>query len=453
MIFYKEEKKGLQSIFTKVVTNESGNILHEKTVSLPLYKVDFNGLDYFILYDENMIPNKKFYQFLNFKLIDTSINSRNKAAFTLKLFYSFLSLTGYTEDNLGEVALRELILFIKGVNSNPESYSIITNRSNKTVNNYLSTIRSYFLFSNIYCDSLFRTQDSYNSNSSNFIELKNDTKFLNNLKNSDYSSDTVPKYISPIEFRKLYKIFIENNDTQAKIITHLMYGYGMRLGEVLGITLEDITEITHDGKQIPAILLRNRISDSRFQFAKGLPHIINSKQYFSRDYISSTVKIIITYSLYEDLINYIEENHSYYIDKYPNNYHSGIADIVSKQSNLEENHYVFLNRYGKILNDQTWNNKLKKYFKLANIPVDSNYKENNLSHRFRHGFAMFHARFSNRPADTLSLQKMMRHKSISSTLVYYNPTPDDEYKIKTEFQNDLYEMIPELRKGFEHEYE
>lgn len=70
-----------------------------------------------------------------------------------------------------------------------------------------------------------------------------------------------------------------------------------------------------------------------------------------------------------------------------------------------------------------------------------------VSIKVEHGFAMFHARFSKHPADTLSLQKMMRHKSISSTMVYYNPTPEDEYKIKMEFQKELYDMIPELKEG------
>ena len=58
---------------------------------------------------------------------------------------------------------------------------------------------------------------------------------------------------------------------------------------------------------------------------------------------------------------------------------------------------------------------------------------------------MFHARFSEHPVDVLTLQKLLRHKSISSTMIYYNPTIEDEFNIKTEFQNELYSMIPELK--------
>lgn len=137
-----------------------------------------------------------------------------------------------------------------------------------------------------------------------------------------------------------------------------MYGYGLRLGEVLGLTIEDIQEIRDNGKLVPVIILRNRKSDARFQFAKGLPHIIDRRQYASRDYLAAIQKIIITYTLYEELIEFIEEKHTELMEKYPDNYKQGYADIVSIRDKPESNHYVFLNRYGRVLSDQTWNNTL-----------------------------------------------------------------------------------------------
>lgn len=152
--------------------------------------------------------------------------------------------------------------------------------------------------------------------------------------------------------------------------------------------------------------------------------------------------------MYEEILEYIEESHSKFIEKYPRNYINTYADMVSYNNELESNHYIFLNRYGRILSDQTWGNKLKKYFIAANIPLDIGVKKNNLSHRFRHGFAMFHARFSEHPVDVLTLQKLMRHKNISSTMIYYNLTEEDELQIKTEFQEELYNLIPELKEGW-----
>ena len=43
--------------------------------------------------------------------------------------------------------------------------------------------------------------------------------------------------------------------------------------------------------------------------------------------------------------------------------------------------------------------------------------------------------------DVLQLSKMMRHRCIASTMVYYRPTEIDEYNLKTEFTQGLYENL------------
>jgi integrase/recombinase XerD len=448
MIVYSEEKRGQQSVFIKSVIDTEGNVTSMRKVSIPLYQIEHDGFLYFVLYDDYMKPIPAVYQYLNFRLQESPLTSRSKAAFALRLLYCFLSLSGYKVNNIDEKALRELLFFLRGINTNPEQFSMKTQRSNNTVNGYLSVYRSFFSFAGIHCDAIFKSHTVLSEHvfegTPSSPERK---KYDNNLKAPDYSSDTVPKYIGPDDFKKIFKAIIDAGDKQSRLIVHLMYGYGLRLGEVLGLTTEDIREVRDNGKLVPVLMLRNRMTDAKYQFAKGLPHVIDPRQYTSRDYRAATQRIIITYALYEELIDLIEENHSFLMEKYPENYDAGVADIVSPKDKPETNHYVFLNRYGRVLSDQTWNNTLKKYFEIAGIPVDVDVRDNNLSHRFRHGFAMFHARFSKHPADTLSLQKMMRHKSISSTMVYYNPTPEDEYKIKMEFQKELYDMIPELKEG------
>ena len=89
----------------------------------------------------------------------------------------------------------------------------------------------------------------------------------------------------------------------------------------------------------------------------------------------------------------------------------------------------------------------RHYFEECGIPIDRDYRENNLSHRFRHGFAMLHSHYRKDPVNALQLQKMMRHRSVSSTMVYYNPTQEEEFKIKEEFVHELFELIPSLKEG------
>ena len=448
MIVYSENKIGNQSIFIKSIIDDHGNTTSERKVSMPLYQIEKDGYINFIQYDDNMKPIISVYNYLNFKLRESPLTSRSKAAFALRLLYCFLSLSGYKVDKIDEKAFRELLFFLRGINTNPKQYSMKTQRSNNTVNGYLSVYRSYFSYAGVSCDAIFKSHTVQTEHvfegSPSSSERK---KYDNNLKAPDYNSDTVPKYIGPEDFKKIFKAIVDANDKQSRLIVHLMYGYGLRLGEVLGLTTEDICEIRDNGKLVPVLKLRNRMTDEKYQFAKGLPHVIESRQYSSKDYQAATQKIIITYALYEELIDLIEENHAALIEKYPENYEEGIADIVSVRDKPDTNHYVFLNRYGRVLSDQTWNNILKRYFKIAGIPIDVDVRDNNLSHRFRHGFAMFHARFSKHPVDALALQKMMRHKNITSTMVYYNPTPEDELKIKMEFQKELYDMIPELKGG------
>lgn len=449
MIIYSEEKNGQQSVFVKNITNDNGDITSTRKVTIPLYQVEENGFVYFLLYDDHMEPISSVYQYLNFKMNESPYTSRSKAAFAIRLLYCFLSLSGYNINRIDEKAFRELLFFLRGINTNPKQYSMKTQRSNNTVNGYLSVYRTYFAFTHIHCESIFKSHTVRSDHIPETMNVSDRKKYDNSLKAASYCSDTVPRYIGPKDFRHIFKAILDAKDTQSKLIVHLMYGYGLRLGEILGLTTEDIQEIRDNGKLVPVIVLRNRMTDSKFQFAKGLPHVIDKRQYASKDYLATIQRIIITYSLYEELIDFINETHAKMMEKYTANYEQGYADIVSVKNKPNTNHYVFLNRYGRVLSDQTWNNTLKKYFDIADIPIDVNVRDNNLSHRFRHGFAMFHARFSKHPADALSLQKMLRHKSLSSTMVYFNPTPEDEFKIKMEFQKELYDMIPELKEGLD----
>ncbi|EJT5930516.1 site-specific integrase [Clostridium perfringens] len=449
MIVYSEKKFKQQSIFLKTILDNGGNEVSVRKVSIPLFQIEKDDFTYFILYDDNMNVIKEAYEYLNHDMKDMALNSRSKSAFALRLLYCFLSLSGYSIKTINDYVLKELIFFLRGIDTNPKKYAIKTHRAGRTVNSYLSIYRAFFSKRKIKCEAIFKSHTTTTTTNINndYQSTTQRKRYDSNLKTPGYSINTVPKYISPDDFRKLYSLAIKNNDNTAKLIMHLMYGYGLRLGEVLGITMEDIIEGYDNGNLIPMIILRNRISDKRFQYSKNLSHVIDKEQYNSSDYRLSKHKIIITYELYEELLEYIEETHSTLMDKYPDNYEKGVADIVSVRNKPETNHYVFLNRYGRVLSDQTWNNSLKQYFKDAKIPLDYDVRENNLSHRFRHGFAMFHARFSSNPVDVLVLQKLMRHKSISSTMVYYNPTPEDEFEIKTDFQKELYNMIPELKRN------
>ena len=63
-------------------------------------------------------------------------------------------------------------------------------------------------------------------------------------------------------------------------IIRLMYQSGLRIGEVLELTFEDIVEDNNNYK----VIIRNRFTDRTFQKAKFLMTITDRNQYRSRDY-------------------------------------------------------------------------------------------------------------------------------------------------------------------------
>ena len=445
-IYYSEIKQGRKSVFKKTITNSDGEIVSERKVTFPMYNTEKEGYSYIVLYDDDMNVIRSFYRFINIRMKASPINSRSKSAHALRLLYCFLELSGYKIGEIGEIELNELITFLRGLSNNPEKYSMQTVRSADTINGYLSVYRTYFAENRIRCKPLFLTRgvtlkDSYDG------RTVRRQKYARNLLTPAHQDEEVPKYIYPDAFKDLYTLAYKNNDRESMLIMHLMYGYGLRLGEVLGLTIEDIVEIRRNKNVVPALLIRNRLSDKDFQFAKNRPHVITKREYTITSYRRATQTVVITYDIFDELYTFIEETHQTAMEKYPDNYAAGTADIVSVKNAPDSNHYVFLNRYGRILSDQTFNNQLKKYFNEAGIPLDYGVREDNLAHRFRHGYAMFHAHFSKKPVGLEELKIMMRHADVRSTMKYYNPTFEDQLEIKTEFQKELYDMVPELKEN------
>lgn len=442
---YIEHKNGNLSIYEKVVTDDDGNVQYSRKVFIPLYQQEVDGFTYFVMYDDLGGVIHDVYSFLNIDMKSQPYNSRRQAAFSLRLLYCFLSLANCKVDELNSTNFSELMVFLRGLDSNSQLNPMKTLRCANTVNRYLATYRTYFRKYNIPCKDLFSattiTSASFSMESP--VQIKT---YRNNLRVGTVDDNSPPKYINPDEFGRIYKAILAANDKTAQIICHLMYGYGLRLGEVLGLTTEDIKFVRDNGKDVPAIFLRNRLSDKPFQNAKNLMHVMSKEQYRTKDYQNSKHRIIITKDFYKMLSDYVNDQYEQLEEKYPDVYENNEADIVSVYDIPDFNYYVFLNQYGRVLSAQTWGNHLKKYFEIAGVPTDKDVRDANLSHRFRHGFAMFHANFSKHKVEAITLQKLMRHKSIKSTLVYYNPTPEDEEKIKEGFQADMYDMIPGFKE-------
>ena len=223
------------------------------------------------------------------------------------------------------------------------------------------------------------------------------------------------------------------------LLVTLMYGFGARIGELLGLTLEDLYSVTIDGVRCYYLALRNRMSDRRYQHAKNKPHVSDKSQYYLNYYINSTGKLFITEDMFNKLSDFI--SHCAISNSLNENskYNETVADIVNPKGKMKENHYVFVNPDGSLLKITKWNSNLRKYYEEAGIDVDFKIRINNLNHRLRHGFAMFYVKEGN--IDPIALQKLMRHKSFTSTNTYFNPTLKDQSEIIEEYGKFFLELL------------
>lgn len=455
MIQIVEEKFKNKNVYRKIVTDDEGNVTYEKCVDVYFHKISYKNKEYYLLFDEDMKLIEDAFFYLNNTKEDASPNTRKTIAIALRLFYTFVFLFDLDVRNLIRRDIDNYIRFLRGITISKDSIRARTVRSNATVNEYLGILRGFFYSSDITCNALTDTRSAIvtmDMEDTSIQVISN--KYYVSLPESSVGKNEVPRYISPDEFRRIYQVILCHEDDQSLLIVHLLYGYGLRIGECLGITVEDIKEVRRNGKLIPVIILRNRASDRMCQHCKGLRHVNNPEIYKTKEYADDKHEIVISYELYDRLLEFIDETHAQYIDpnhpkytkKAAQRYLQGTADVVERISPAGQNHYVFLNSLGRPL-QQTWDVILASYMIEAGVAIDRRIGEDSLSHRFRHGFAMFHAKYKKPHTGIVELQKMLRHKSIQSTQIYYTVTIEDQFEMIEGYQEELFKAIPELEAG------
>lgn len=445
------EIKSHNSIHYEVQFIEDNKVSFSKDIKIRTVTLNHtNGNTYYYLYDEEMNPIRDVFRFLNFELLSKSPNSRSSSLHALKLLYSFCSIFGLDIKNLNSTDIKNLKMFLKGVS--PKGHTITLNlntqRSNETINSYLGVYRKFYEFLGIMDSPLFlKSNKSYNIVS---VDSEQEIKVSGYKLQEKVYKDIVkvPKYISVENFSKIIEVIRDEYSEREECIVRLMFEAGLRIGEVLGLTSDDIVLEEIEGETVGAIYIRNRFTDKPHQLAKTCMKIDNRKQYKSKEYITQGhgyQKVIININLYDKLNDYINENHYEIKDKFKNNYNKfTIADRVENSNEYDEdNFYVFINSVAKPLSSNLWNQTLREIFLKVGIKIDKHKRQNNLNHRFRHGFAMFMVKYKNIKAFDLKI--LMRHGSIHSVFAYYKPTDEDICKLKNDFVESLYDIIPDLQ--------
>ncbi len=459
MFIIKETNGTKGVVFEKwYLDYESGKKQLIKKVDIWSVEVTYDRYQYMYLYDSNRKVLSEVFEYLNFGIGEQSENTRGRALAALKSFFSFMELYNLDYKNLtiSDISKLKDFLYGRGRRGAEITLELSTSRGADTVNLYVGVYRKFLENMGI--------KNSVLSRKSTAAKFKQDTGLLGHSKKmivekykdsekSQQENRKVPMYIKVNEFARILKTVRERFSLREEIIIRLMFECGLRIGEVLGLTIEDIVTSTADtlvgsSDGLGEIIIRNRLSDKKYQLAKNclVPKDTNKDSLSA--YETEGVgfhNINPTILLIQKIDEYIETAHGTMSGTNRNNYLKyAKADklTLGKDLETEDNYYIFLNKNGTRLSKSGWNKILRKIFLYSGLKIDKERRKHNLNHRFRHGFAMFLKKYLNKSA--LDLMYALRHSSLSSVACYFRPDDDDLFEANTKAALSLYKVVPEL---------
>lgn len=405
------------------------------------------GRPFWVFYDSamNLLQEPSAFVSLDGMRRDSQ-NYKLMAVTALKLLFSYLEIHKKRFSDITGKDVDDFLYFLSGISRKGLIFNYIlqTRRSNSTVAAYIKVFRRfarYLGYSNHILLQRTSTPSIFTADQAS-TEFTSMVTYDVNVKTP--KNDIVPAYITLTDYQRILTVI---DDPTARILCRLMYECGLRIGECLGLTLEDVVLVKSGKEQgIYAIELRNRLSDDKSgkQAAKGVIKVRSRNDYTSSEYKKSGIgyqRVVLTASLSEELLEYINNNHNISNHAHYDNYKKfAVADRV-KSFSSDGNYYIFLNHLLKPLTQDLWNRRLRIIFQKAEIPIDSGSRKNNLNHRFRHGFAM---QLSKIGVSDLDIMALMRHRSITSTAVYHKLTEEDIAQVQSKLLNELYAKINKI---------
>lgn len=448
MKIVKEHKVGNDSYFsvTEVIQKE---VIEKFNVNIRGVVIKTKGCKKYLIYNSNLEVISDTYLFLNKNNKKVADNTKRNYYYALKLLYSFKEIINKDINKFKNKDFRQLESFLNGVSAKGSDYTyeLMTKRSNKTINIFFSAYREYYKFLGLISSDIF----SFESNNSQRLKFGN-----GKVMKKEY----VPKYISEDKFCEIMNLLNNDEDLnvlKSKCIIRLMYQAGLRIGEVLGLTFEDLQLRTSSiGEKNLVVIIRNRLTDNEYQQSKMCMKITDSRNYLSNDYRTRNIgyqeAILFDFdgiNTYDLLSEYIDIAHSQAERKRTKKYKSTIADSVDqfKREN-KENHYIFLNSQYGVLSDDTWNTELKIIFEKVDLYIDKKKREHGLNHRFRHGFCM-KLQYGYGNIKRSAIKIFTRHSSDKGLECYNNPTLSELIEMKNEIseRNGILDLFKEVKKN------
>lgn len=451
MMIIREEKV-LNDVAYKISSVINNLVVSEYYVHCKAASVTLDNKLYLILFDRYFQVNLQVYEYINeyMNSMSKSEQTRRKSLVALKLLFSFLSIFNIKLENMTKKEASKLINFLLGYSTLGEDITLEfkSKREANSVNDYLSAMRSFVRYLNIKNHPLLASGGKRKlSTISNFGESHSSDSF--DIKVKTRKQDNIaPKHITLNQYKVMLNHVQDIKDKRLECIIRLMYESGMRSGEVLGLTFEDLKQVKiTDGTSAYKVVGRSRFTDKPWQSAKFLMKITDREQYKTKRYRLKNYGYHETYiseDLFTLILEYIDKAHSEQKQTHPDNWNKFcITDSIDKEFCEVENFYIFVNSVGRPYSNKVLYKEVKELFVACNIPVNEDGgRKDGLCHRFRHGFAMFQVKYNNTPL--LILMELMHHSSVASTAIYYSPEESDIIELKNELTKNLYSYIKEF---------
>lgn len=446
MIIITEELQNNVISYNSEIIDEHNKSVSKTKIRIKAKKIEVDNKIYFVIYDNSHRIIQDLFEYLNYTLYNQAYNTKEESMTALKLLVSFEILIGKKSPDF---TMHDIELFksflrgdsIEGINI---KLKLITRRSSNTINLYFSCIRNYI--KNIGVENSLFLEKRIRWNRGLETDFKRDRYIVSD---KSYIEEEVPAYISLDEFVKILYYVREKKDILAEIIIRLQYELGMRIGEVLGLTADDVYIERIKDDSIPVIVIRNHYTDKSYQFAKTCMKVKSREQYYLKEYWLENYgfqKVYPSVSLYRLIDLYIENKHSYARERFSNRYYSRtITAHVDDKDYSDDNYYIFIGKDGTPISNTGWNKKLKNIYEDVGIVIDCNVKKYSLNHRLRHGFAMFQIEYMHLN-NLNTLRMLMRHRNSETVKIYLQYTREDKIKIKEDFQKTMYKLIPALNE-------
>lgn len=400
----------------------------ERMVRTVCFFGESDGRGYCVMYDARMRVLRRPSLFMTVEMAHDSENTRIQASSAIKLLCSFSNIIGIGFESFGLPEARAFMQFVRGTLSDGVGFvfDLRTTRAEATVAAYLKTMRRYAAYLGL-GDSPF-LMESRRLNGKAAVGRDRRTEKLLSVRNPEPFE--APHYITVDQYKSVLRTIDGGWGVEERSICRLMFEHGLRIGEVLGLTLEDLeTSVDGDGLLHYAVLIRNRASDKPWQKAKTLMSVSSENQYGSADYRKRNTgfhRVYVSESVFADISAYAEESRGGGFDP---------SACPADSTSGGENQYLFCNTQSRPLSSNLWNKRLRAIMQESGVPVDKETRKTNLNHRFRHGYAMFLTRQCGK--DPYEVKTLLRHKSISSTEVYHKPTEDDVRELQGEVISEL----------------